>query len=157
MSGSSAAAANVSAAPVTAEARLAVTENSSYAAIEHRRKRIFGLQFHPEVAHTPQGTEILRQFIFTVCGCKGDWQMAQFVREGVEAIRQQVGEDRPHVVGGDAREPVLRKDGQTRFLGTSRLDRLTEGGIGRHLLDQLRVRRRVPADHEKSCRHLFPG
>jgi GMP synthase (glutamine-hydrolysing) len=61
-------------------------------------RRIFGLQFHPEVVHTEGGTQILRHFIFDVCGCAGDWVMAQFVRESVAAIRKQVGKE--HVVCG---------------------------------------------------------
>jgi GMP synthase (glutamine-hydrolysing) len=61
-------------------------------AIEDTERRIFGLQFHPEVAHTPQGTEILRRFLFDVCECRGDWTSAQFIREEIEKIRALVGE-----------------------------------------------------------------
>ena len=77
---------------------MARTDTCPFAAMGNREKRIFGLQFHPEVVHTPRGTEILRSFIFDVCGCAGDWQMAQFARESIEAIRRQVGKD--HVVCG---------------------------------------------------------
>jgi GMP synthase (glutamine-hydrolysing) len=61
-------------------------------AIESREKRIFGLQFHPEVAHTPLGKEILRNFLFNICRCKGDWTAASFIKEEIEKIRQTVGE-----------------------------------------------------------------
>ena len=61
-------------------------------AIENAEKRIFGLQFHPEVAHTPQGKEILRNFLFKVCDCRGDWTAASFIKEEIEKIRQTVGE-----------------------------------------------------------------
>ncbi|MDQ6788793.1 MAG: glutamine-hydrolyzing GMP synthase [Acidobacteriota bacterium] len=61
-------------------------------AIENTERRIFGLQFHPEVAHTPLGKEILRNFLFDVCGCKGDWTSKQFIKEEVEKIRAVVGE-----------------------------------------------------------------
>jgi GMP synthase (glutamine-hydrolysing) len=61
-------------------------------AIENAEKRFFGLQFHPEVAHTPQGKEILRNFLFNVCDCKGDWTAASFIKEEIEKIRQTVGE-----------------------------------------------------------------
>jgi GMP synthase (glutamine-hydrolysing) len=61
-------------------------------AIENREKRIFGVQFHPEVAHTPLGKEILRNFLFNICGCKGDWTSASFIKEEIEKIRQTVGE-----------------------------------------------------------------
>ncbi len=61
-------------------------------AIENTEKRIFGLQFHPEVAHTPLGKEILRNFLFNVCGCRGDWTAASFIKEEIGKIRQTVGE-----------------------------------------------------------------
>ncbi len=73
---------------------LAHTENAPYAAIRHATRPLFGVQFHPEVAHTPQGKEILANFLFRVCRCRGDWEMGAFVREAVERIRQQVGEGR---------------------------------------------------------------
>ncbi|MCE9613003.1 MAG: glutamine-hydrolyzing GMP synthase [Lentisphaerae bacterium] len=68
------------------------------AAMADAHRRIYGLQFHPEVAHTPRGTDILRHFVFDVCGCKGDWQMAQFIRESIAEIRRRVGDQ--HVVCG---------------------------------------------------------
>lgn len=61
-------------------------------AIENAEQRIFGLQFHPEVAHTPLGKEILRNFLFEICGCRGDWTAASFIKEEIEKIRQTVGE-----------------------------------------------------------------
>lgn len=61
-------------------------------AIEDLSKRIFGLQFHPEVAHTPLGAQILRNFIFGICGCKGDWSPKAVIDEQVGAIREIVGE-----------------------------------------------------------------
>src|ERR1035437_1894170 len=54
---------------------VAVTENSNYAAIESRARKMFGLQFHPEVAHTPRGREILANFVHHVCGCGRNWTM----------------------------------------------------------------------------------
>jgi len=77
---------------------LAVTDTCPFAAMGDDNRRIYGLQFHPEVVHTSRGTDILRHFIFDVCGCAGDWEMAQFIRESVKAIRERVGED--HVVCG---------------------------------------------------------
>jgi GMP synthase (glutamine-hydrolysing) len=73
---------------------LAHTENAPYAAIRHAARPIYAVQFHPEVAHTPRGTEILANFLFRVCGCKGDWEMGAFVRDAVERIRDRVGEGR---------------------------------------------------------------
>ncbi len=70
------------------------TENSPYAAIEHAEKRFYGLQFHPEVHHTENGVQIIRNFLFNVCGCKGDWSMANFVDRAIEEIREKVGKGR---------------------------------------------------------------
>jgi GMP synthase (glutamine-hydrolysing) len=61
-------------------------------AMENAEREIYCVQFHPEVAHTPLGKEILRNFLFDICGCKGDWTPASFVREAVDRIRSAVGE-----------------------------------------------------------------
>jgi GMP synthase (glutamine-hydrolysing) len=73
---------------------VARTENSPYAAIEHRRQRLYGLQFHPEVAHTPRGKEILGNFVHRICGCDRRWTMRNYVDQAVDQIRQQVGQER---------------------------------------------------------------
>jgi GMP synthase (glutamine-hydrolysing) len=73
---------------------VAVTENSDYAAIENHKAQMFGLQFHPEVAHTPQGKEILANFVHNVCGCGKNWTMRSYIDQAVEAIRAQVGTER---------------------------------------------------------------
>ena len=77
---------------------LAGTDSCPIAAMGNDARRIYGLQFHPEVVHTPLGVEILRRFVLDICGCAGDWEMAQFIRESVAAIREKVGDD--HVVLG---------------------------------------------------------
>ena len=69
---------------------LAYTENSPFA-VMGSEKGIFGLQFHPEVAHTPQGKTILRNFVYQVCGCQGNWTMGNFIDESISRIRKQVG------------------------------------------------------------------
>ena len=69
---------------------LAYTENSPYAVIGNKNN-IYGLQFHPEVAHTPEGKTILKNFVYKVCGCKGNWTMGNFVNESMERIKEQVG------------------------------------------------------------------
>ncbi len=74
------------------------TDNSPFAAVEHAKKRFFGLQFHPEVAHTPRGKEIIQNFVYGICGCKMDWTMGAFIEETCRAIREQVGGD--HVILG---------------------------------------------------------
>src|SRR6185312_12302303 len=73
---------------------VAVTENSDYAAIENRERKIFGLQFHPEVAHTPQGREIISNFVHNICGCGKNWTMHNYIDQAVTAIRSQVGNER---------------------------------------------------------------
>jgi GMP synthase (glutamine-hydrolysing) len=73
---------------------VAVTENSDYAAIENHDKKMFGLQFHPEVAHTPQGREIISNFVHNICGCGKLWTMHSYIDQAVEAIRNQVGKEK---------------------------------------------------------------
>lgn len=60
-------------------------------AIENSERGIYCVQFHPEVSHTPLGKEIIRNFIFEICKCKGDWTPAQFIKEEIEKIREIVG------------------------------------------------------------------
>ena len=73
---------------------VARTENSEYAGIEDRRRRFHGIQFHPEVAHTPRGKEVLANFVHGICGCGRDWTMRHFINGAVEGIRAQVGSER---------------------------------------------------------------
>ncbi|RMF15436.1 MAG: glutamine-hydrolyzing GMP synthase [Candidatus Dadabacteria bacterium] len=73
---------------------IAHSENAPIAAIAHRELPIFGVQFHPEVHHTPRGRELLEAFVFDVCGAKPDWTMGHFISEQTEAIRAKVGERR---------------------------------------------------------------
>ncbi len=73
---------------------VAKTENSEYAAIEDAERRFFGLQFHPEVAHTPRGKGIISNFVHTVCGCGRDWTMRRYVDRAIEEIQAQVGNER---------------------------------------------------------------
>ncbi len=61
-------------------------------AIENPERGIYCVQFHPEVSHTPLGKEILRNFLFNICNCKGDWTPAQFIKEEIDKIRATVGE-----------------------------------------------------------------
>lgn len=75
------------------------SSDGAITAIENTEKRIFGLQFHPEVAHTPQGKEILRNFLFGVCACRGDWTPAGFIKEEIAKIRALVGENDNVVCG----------------------------------------------------------
>lgn len=73
---------------------VAVTENSKFAVIENSSKRFYGLQFHPEVVHTPRGREIIGNFVHEICGCGKDWTMRNYIDQAVEEIRSQVGQER---------------------------------------------------------------
>lgn len=70
---------------------LARTAQAPVAAIAHEQKKIYGVQFHPEVAHTPKGKAILENFLYTVCGCSGSWTMGSFIERTTEEIKEQTG------------------------------------------------------------------
>lgn len=72
---------------VTAE-----TDSCPCAAMECGEKNLYAVQFHPEVTHTAFGTQMLRNFLFHVCGCKGDWVMRDFVKDSIEKFRQKIGD-----------------------------------------------------------------
>ena len=78
--------------------RVGRTRNCAFAAIENPQRRMWGVQFHPEVFHTPRGREVLGAFT-KLCGFDGDWTMAAFVDEAVQKVREQVG-DSGHVICG---------------------------------------------------------
>jgi len=77
---------------------IAKTSNSPYAAIKNREKQIFGVQFHPEVYHTPQGRDIIKAFLYHICGLKGLWNMHSFIDKSIADIKKIVGDS--HVVCG---------------------------------------------------------
>ena len=72
----------------------ATTTNAPVAAMASPDRGLYALLFHPEVAHTDRGTDILRNFAFDICGCTGDWTMRSFVEEATARIREQVGDGR---------------------------------------------------------------
>ncbi len=73
---------------------LAKSKNSPVAAMADESRRFFGVQFHPEVAHTPNGIKILQNFLFRICRCEATWTMASFVRRTVRALRERIGPER---------------------------------------------------------------
>jgi GMP synthase (glutamine-hydrolysing) len=68
--------------------------DTAMAAMENPSRMIFGIQFHPEVTHTDNGTMLLRRFIFDICGCSGSWTIGSFIDRAIARIREQVGEGR---------------------------------------------------------------
>src|SRR3954452_18705127 len=73
---------------------VAASDGAPYAAIADDERRLYGVLFHPEVMHTPQGGKLLRNFTHRVAGCRGDWTMAAFRAQAIERIRHQVGNGR---------------------------------------------------------------
>jgi GMP synthase (glutamine-hydrolysing) len=70
------------------------TEGCDFAAVEDPQRKLYGLQFHPEVAHTPRGKEILQNFVYHICRCAMDWTMGSFIEEACACIRKQVGDQK---------------------------------------------------------------
>ena len=73
---------------------LATTETCPVAAVKHKTKPFYGLQFHPEVSHTPEGGRMLRNFLHDVCGCQGLWKMTTFIDRTIAEMRDRIGKDR---------------------------------------------------------------
>ncbi len=73
---------------------IAESQEGMLAAMGNAERRLYGVQFHPEVAHTPQGIDLLRNFVFDICGCEANWSPVAFIEDTVERVREMVGEDR---------------------------------------------------------------
>lgn len=71
---------------------IAQTESCPNAAMENKDRRLFGVQFHPEVMHTPEGSKMLYNFLYKICGCTGDWKMSSFVDQSIADIKKKVGD-----------------------------------------------------------------
>ncbi len=73
---------------------LAATDTCPLAAVKHRTRPVYGIQFHPEVSHTPHGGQVLANFLRDVCGCRGDWKTGTFIDQTVTQLRERVGTGR---------------------------------------------------------------
>ncbi|MCX7922199.1 MAG: glutamine-hydrolyzing GMP synthase [Clostridia bacterium] len=71
---------------------VSTSANCPTAAMENVEKNFYGVQFHPEVMHTPRGKDMLYNFLYKVCGCSGDWKMSSFVEQSIKAIKEKVGD-----------------------------------------------------------------
>ena len=74
--------------------KLAQTDNCPYAAFGDEARKIYGVQFHPEVNHTQYGTQLLHNFLYEVCGAAGDWTMSNFVANQIKALKEKIGDRR---------------------------------------------------------------
>src|SRR4029453_16604355 len=72
---------------------MASTEACPIAGMADEARRFYGVQFHPEVTHTQQGTKLLQRFVREICGCHGDWNMPDYIGEAVQKIRNEVGKE----------------------------------------------------------------
>lgn len=72
---------------------IAVTSNSEHAAVHSPERNYYGIQFHPEVSHTPLGKTILENFVLRICNCNADWSMGSFLEESIRSIRERVGDE----------------------------------------------------------------
>lgn len=70
----------------------ATTTNCPNAAMENAERRLYGVQFHPEVVHTPRGREVLHNFLYAVCECSGDWKMSSFAEASIQSLREKIGD-----------------------------------------------------------------
>jgi GMP synthase (glutamine-hydrolysing) len=80
-------------APPEGFSPLAASDNSPFAAIGDPSRDLYGVQFHPEVSHTPHGVQMLRNFVLSIAGCEQKWSAAAFIEDALDRIRSQVGED----------------------------------------------------------------
>ena len=126
---------------------VAHTENSPFAAVEDPVRRFYGLQFHPEVAHTPRGRDLLQNFLYSICGCSPDWTMGSFIDQACAEIRAKVGSER--VILG-----VERRGGLV-----GRGDALTSGNRGPvdvHFRQQRTAARERSRGGGEAVRRQFP-
>ena len=79
---------------------LAATPTCPFAAVRHARRPFYGVQFHPEVTHTPRGEQIFQNFLYEICNCSGSWTMGNFIEQTIAGVRKQVGNASAKVICG---------------------------------------------------------
>jgi len=127
--------------------RIASSDNSPFAAVRHRERPLYGIQFHPEVVHTEGGGELLANFVHGICGCGDSWSMEAFIDEAVRKIRAQVGDAQVvcglsggvdssvaaalvHRAIGDRLHCILVDHGLLRENEASEVERIFREGLG---------------------------
>lgn len=140
---------------------IGTSEGAPYAFIANDARHFYGVQFHPEVVHTPHGAQLLKNFTHIVCGCKGDWTMAAFKDEAIAKIRKQVG-DRKVVCGlsggvDSSVTAVLLHEAIGEQLTCIYVDTgLMRAGESEQVVDLFRNHYNIPLIHE-DARDLFLG
>lgn len=71
--------------------RIGYTDSCPNAAIEDKKRKLYGIQFHPEVNHSNQGTLVIQNFLYQICGCSGDWQISSFVEDSIQSLKEKIG------------------------------------------------------------------
>ena len=71
---------------------IGTTDSCPCAAFENEKKQLYGIQYHPEVNHTPEGKKMLKNFLYNICGCKGDWLMHDFAEKSIKALKEKIGD-----------------------------------------------------------------
>ena len=129
---------------------LAISDNAPHAAIKHQSKKIMGVQFHPEVHHTPNGVDILKNFTHDICNDPASWSMKSFVEEAVREIQTQVGEEKVilglsggvdsavaaallHRAIGNQLNAIFVDNGVLRSGEKERMRRIFDGSMGKNL------------------------
>jgi len=101
------------------------------AALAHRERRVYGVQFHPEVTHTPRGADLLRNFAVNVCGCTGGWSMESFVEQAVKEIRAAVGKSRVICATSGGLDSTVTAALVGKAIGRQLISLYVDTGLGR--------------------------